>query len=116
MIGLMSSLVPDIDNRNSVVFKIFNVILGIALLIGSLLTYGFNLVALAVFAIIFCIWYFIVSQMIIPKHRQFIHSISAMLIWGLFVFIGSSSLEITLCALAGFYSHLMADLLFFKLW
>lgn len=108
-IGGISALVPDVDHRQSLIFRALNVILLIFIFGGAFTAYGFNLFAVGVAVVAFILWFIVISRIIIPHHRGFIHSLSFMAIWGLFIFIITNNWILTGCSIVGFWSHLLAD-------
>jgi membrane-bound metal-dependent hydrolase YbcI (DUF457 family) len=110
-IFFLFTLLPDIDNRSSVISGLFYLVLA-WLFLSSLLeiTTGFNIASMGKMAI--SVTFFLAHRLISRddyKHRAFPHSI----IFGLFasalLFIATSSVLVTLVGMLSLLSHLIAD-------
>lgn len=115
IILLTSSLVPDLDHRKSIIFQVFNVIIGILLFIWIVTTYGINLENMGIFLLVYILWYLLISKIILGKHRGFLHSLSFLIIFTVIIFLSTRSLLFTSAAFTGFLSHLLLDRCI-KLW
>ena len=117
-LAVVSSLLPDIDNRNSIMFRVVNILLFIILYGSSFMTFGLGwgnwTLAIVVPLMVFILWFVFLSRLLIPRHRGIVHSILTMLIWSSVVGVGTGNFILVVVALTGFWSHLVLDGIPFK--
>jgi hypothetical protein len=114
-LAVFAALLVDVDQRNSLIWRLLNVLLLTVLIVWTISTYGFSLTHLGIAALIFLFWYFIASKLIVPRHRGIIHSILFDAVLSVFVFVASGfNFMLALVFFVGFYSHMVLDGYFFK--
>lgn len=110
---ILSPLLPDIDHRQGKLRDNLTAFFLFSALINSLLLKFFNTLNLVLFSVYFACSVFFVSY--VTKHRGLIHSIITCLCYSVITYVLTKEVSLSVLAFVGFYSHLIADKIPFKL-
>jgi len=116
VVATISAILPDVDVRTSWPWRFLNLFLAVFLFVFIVFLNGFSILTLGIFLFSFIFWYFALSKIIIPSHREFFHSILFTITWGILLFFFSSSFTLAIVGMIAMYSHLVLDKIPFKLW